>query len=312
MDGRPTIVALGAHVLDTLVLPVEQVPDGQGGVLVDRIAVSAAGTAGATALVLARLGARAVSVGAVGDDAMGELLVSLLGREGVDTRFLRRSELPTSASVLPIRRDGSRPAFHQIGANAVAARDVPWDMIEGCDHLHLGAPELFGEDAVRVLRFARDHGVTTSADCLAPGLPDFFPMIEPWLPLVDHFLPNSEQACGWTQATDVAAAARRLRELGAGCTAVTDGAGATVVATPAGEVLRVPVFQAEVIDTSGCGDAFSAGYIRGLTLGHGIEQATVLGAAVAAQVVAGLGSDHGDYDLQSVTAFAEKATRLPV
>jgi sugar/nucleoside kinase (ribokinase family) len=309
MNRQPTVVALGAHVLDTLVYPVEQIPDGQGGVLVDSITVSAAGTAGATAVALAKLGARVLSVGAVGDDPTGTLLLSLLERDGVDTRHLRRTNYPTSASVLPIRADGSRPAFHQIGANALAARDVPWQVIQACDHLHLGAPELFGDEAVTILKFARDHGVTTSADCLAPGLPDFFPMIEPWLPLVDYFLPNSEQAYGWTQTDDLTAASRRLCELGAGCSAVTDGAAPTVVATTE-QTHHIPVFHADVIDTSGCGDAFSAGFIRGLTLGHDARQAAVLGAATAAQVITGLGSNHGTYDLETVTVFAETAARL--
>ncbi|WP_042399089.1 carbohydrate kinase family protein [Streptacidiphilus carbonis] len=310
MSRRPTVIALGAHVLDTLVHPVEQIPDGQDGVLVDRIAVSAAGTAGGTALVLAKLGAEVLSVGAVGSDPVGDLLVTLLQRDGVDTRHLRRTGLATSASVLPIRPDGSRPAFHHIGANGLAAQDVPWDAIASCDHLHLGAPELYGEDGVRILAFAREHGVRTSVDFLAPGLPDFFPMIEPVLPHADFVLPNSEQARGWTGAADTAEAAKRLCELGAGCAAVTDGAAPTALATAAGELHLIPVFKADVVDTSGCGDAFSAGMIRGLTLGHDLRQAAVLGAATAAQVVAGLGSDYGVYDLDSVAAFAATAERL--
>lgn len=306
MTPSPTVVALGAHVLDTLAYPVEQIPDGQDGVLVDRIVVSAAGTAGATALVLAKLGTRVHSVGAVGTDPLGDVLISLLQRDGVDTTYLRRTDLPTSASVLPIRRDGSRPAFHHIGANAVAAREVPWEIIESCDHLHLGAPELYGEDAVRILKFAREHGVTTSADCLAPGLPDFFPMIEPALEFVDYFLPNGEQARGWTQTTDTVAAAQRLCASGAGCAAVTDGAAPTAVATRDGRLHSVPVFEADVVDTSGCGDAFSAGFIRGLTLGYEPRDAAELGAATAAQVVSGLGSSHGHFSLETVLAFTQQ------
>lgn len=310
--SRPTVIALGAHVLDTLVHPVERIPDGQDGALVDRIAVSAAGTAGGTALVLAKLGAQVLSVGAVGSDPVGDLLISLLQRDGVDTRHLRRTELATSASVLPIRPDGSRPAFHHIGANALAAQEAPWAAIESSDHLHLGAPELYGEDGVRILAFAREHGVRTSVDFLAPGLPDFFPMIEPVLAYADLVLPNGEQARGWTGAADTAAAARRLCELGASCAAVTDGAEPTVVATASGELHRIPVFKTNVVDTSGCGDAFSAGLIRGLTLGQDLQRAAVLGAATAAQVAGGLGSDFGDYDLESVSAFAETAERLPL
>jgi hypothetical protein len=113
--------------------------------------------------------------------------------------------------VLPIRPDGSRPAFHQIGANAVATSDLPLEAlraIEGADHLHVGAPEFYGEDVITLLRVAREHGTSTSADCLAPGLPDYFPLIEPVLPYVDYFLPNGEQAMGWTQTKDPESAGR--------------------------------------------------------------------------------------------------------
>ena len=77
-------------------------------------------------------------------------MLELLGRFGIDTSLLvRRDGVQTSASVLPIRPDGSRPAFHVIGANATYnAGDAPWDDIAAATHLHLGAPEFMGgEDA---------------------------------------------------------------------------------------------------------------------------------------------------------------------
>ena len=85
--------------------------------------------------------------------------------------LVRRDGVQTSASVLPIRPDGSRPAFHVVGANATySAADAPWDAIAAATHLHLGAPEFMGgEEAAKILSFAREHGVVTSADLLAPG-----------------------------------------------------------------------------------------------------------------------------------------------
>lgn len=51
------------------------------------------------------------------------------------------------------------------------------------------------------------------------------------------------------------------------------------------------------MDTTGCGDAFSAGFLRGLALGHERREAAVLGCATAALVAQGLGTDYGDLDL---------------
>src|SRR5436190_19959263 len=104
-----TAIVMGVHVLDVLVRPVEAIPEGQGGALVEQIRITAAGSAGGTALVLAKLGARVRSAGAIGTDAVGDMLVALLERDGVDTSLLvRRDDVQTSASVLPIRPDGSR------------------------------------------------------------------------------------------------------------------------------------------------------------------------------------------------------------
>jgi len=65
-------IAMGVHVLDVLVRPVEEIPEGQGGMLVEQIRITAAGSAGGTALTLAKLGADTSCAGAVGRDEVGD------------------------------------------------------------------------------------------------------------------------------------------------------------------------------------------------------------------------------------------------
>src|SRR5881409_831504 len=171
MSDEMTVLALGVHVVDVLVRPVEEIPQGQGGQLVEEIRITPAGSAGGTAITLAKLGAGVRSAGAIGEDELGGVLLELLARFGVETSLLvRRDGVQTSASVLPIRPDGSRPAFHVVGANGTYnSADAPWDAIAGVTHLHLGAPEFMGgEEAARIAAFARQHDVVTSADLLAP------------------------------------------------------------------------------------------------------------------------------------------------
>jgi sugar/nucleoside kinase (ribokinase family) len=299
-------IALGVHVLDVLVRPVEAIPEGQGGQLVDEIRMTAAGSAGGTALVLAKLGARAQSAGAVGSDPLGDMLTGLLERDGVDTSLLvRRDDVQTSASVLPIRPNGDRPAFHVIGANgSYGLGDVPWEAIEAATHLHLGGPEFLGGDvAAEILGRAREHGVTTSADVLAPGEQGLLEWIAPALPHLDYLFPNEEQAIGFTGEADLEAACRALVERGVGCVAATCG-GEGVLLVDADGAERVPAFQVEVVDTTGCGDAFAAGFLRGLALGRDHTGAAQLGCAAAAIVAQGRGTDHGDFDLAAVEACA--------
>jgi sugar/nucleoside kinase (ribokinase family) len=299
-------VALGVHVLDVLVRPVESIPEGQGGQLVEQIRATAAGTAGGTALTLAKLGVRARSAGAIGVDPLGDLLLELLEGGGVDTSLLvRRDDVQTSASVLPIRPTGERPAFHVIGANATyGPGDVPLEEIRQADHLHLGGPEFMGgEAAASILAPAREAGVRTSADVLAGGDPGLLEWIAPALEHLDILLPNDEQVLGFTGADDREAGCRALIERGVGMVAATCGAdGALVV--DAEHAVRVPAFPVDVVDTTGCGDAFSAGFITGLGLGREPSEAARLGCAAAALVAGGLGSDFGDFDLAAADAFA--------
>jgi sugar/nucleoside kinase (ribokinase family) len=304
------VAAVGVHVLDTHVIGIESIPEGSDGQLVETIRMSPAGTAGGTAVVLSRLGAEVSSYGAVGADPLGDVLLAMLQREGVDTAGLvRKDEHQTSASVLPVRPDGQRPAWHCIGANgALTLEDLP--TFGGYDVVHLGGPEfLGGEAAGRLLASARDLGATTSLDLLAPGDPDMLAWVSDALPHADYLLPNDEQVLGLTGASDLASGARALLERGVGCVAVTQGARGALVATRDG-VTEVPAYAVEVVDTTGCGDAFSAGFLRGIALGGDPVAAARLGCATAAQVAQGLGTDAGSYSLAGVQVFAaEAATR---
>ena len=115
-------------------------------------------------------------------------------------------------------------------------------------------------------------------------------------------LPNDEQVLGFTGAADLASGARALVEAGAGCVAVTQGARGALVVTR-DEVIEVPAYAVDVVDTTGCGDAFSAGFVLGRAQGRSLADSAALGCATAAQVAGGLGTDAGAYDLAAVEAF---------
>jgi sugar/nucleoside kinase (ribokinase family) len=311
MNDEMVAIAMGVHVLDVLVRPVEAIPEGQGGNLVEEIKITAAGSAGGTAITLVKLGAKVSSAGAIGSDAVGQMLVSLLERDGIDTRHLvRRDDVQTSASVLPIRPSGERPALHVIGANATyGPDDAPWDAIAGATHLHLGGPEFMGgEAALRILSHARENGVTTSADILAPGdqAGQIVEWIAPAFAELDYLLPNDEQVLGLTGEDDLASGSRALIRSGVGCVVATQGADGALIVDEEGSE-EVPAFEVDVVDTTGCGDAFSAGFLRGLSLGRSRAEAAQLGCAAAAMVAQGLGSDYGDFDVAALDELVTAA-----
>lgn len=305
--GSARVVAVGVHVLDVHVRHVESIPEGSAGQLVDQVSLSPAGTAGGTAVVLAKLGLQVAGVGATGDDPAGRLLRSLLADHGVDVSGLVLRDEQTSASVIPVRPNGDRPAWHCIGANgAFTVDDVDLDAVAAADLLHLGGPEfLGGEAAGRLLAHARAHGTVTAMDLLAPGDPDMLAWVADALPHVDHLLPNDEQLRGLTGIDDLVEAARALIDRGVGRVAVTAGGdGALVVSSD--DAVAVAAYDVAIVDTTGCGDAFSAGYLAGILAGRTPVEAAAWGNAAAAHVAQGVGTDHGDYDLATVAAYAEQ------
>jgi sugar/nucleoside kinase (ribokinase family) len=306
------VITMGAHILDVLVRPVTDIPPGQETALVEQMRMTAAGTAAGTALTFAKLGAAASTAGAIGTDPTGDLLLSLLDRADIDTCLVvRKPDVPTSMSVLPIRPNGERPALHLLGANlAYTLDDVNWDAVAAADHIHLGGVEMLGPDfATRILKHAKENGVTTSVDLIAPGGMGTFDLIAPAMAYTDYLLPNEDQVLGFTGAADLDDGCRKLLDAGAGLLAITCGAEGALVVSGEG-TQQVPAFAVDVVDTTGCGDAFSAGFVYASLVGRPPREAAVLGNAVAGLVAGGLGSDHGDFDLAAADAFAKTTALL--
>lgn len=298
-----TVATVGVHIVDILARPVEHIPEGQDTVLVEQIRLTAAGAAAGTAVDLVKLGNEVITMGAVGDDELGDFLVAVLTKRGVDaTRLVRRAGEQTAASILPIRPDGGRPSFHVPGANlGVTLADLDTAALRGARAIHLGGMDVtfgLGDPAFfALLDEVRAAGTIVTMDLLSE-LPDLLQMARAFLPHVDHVLPNESQALLMTGAADVASAAAALLADGPKGVLVTLGADGSLVTTSA-VTERVPALKTEVADTTGCGDAYCAGFLTGLLHGEDVLEAARWGTAAAARVATGLGSDAGLTDLES-------------
>jgi sugar/nucleoside kinase (ribokinase family) len=306
------VACLGVHIVDILARPIAEPPLVGGRHMVDAVRITAAGTAAGTSVDLAKLGAEAVVLGAIGDDELGELLVQMLARHGVDTaRLVRKPADQTSVSILLIGEDGERRVVVRLpGANGhLTLGDVDFDAIAEADLLHVGGVDVLGkfagEPLLEVMAFARSRGVPTSLDVLGPCDERIAARLAPALRDADYFLPNADQLTGLTGCAEPARAAAALRRLGVGCVVATLGADGSLVSSDRGESF-LPAFDVPVVDTTGCGDAFAAGFIVGVLSGRDEESAAWLGTAAAAQVVQGLGSDAGIRDLDSTLALLEQ------
>ncbi len=169
------VTVLGAHILDVLGRPVEEIPPGQGSVRLREIRATAAGTAAGTGVDLAKLGARVLAVGALGDDLLGDIVVAAMARHGVDTSGLsRKSGVQTSATILPIRANGERPALHVPGATPLLElADVDLDRVRQSRALLIGAPDALGpivdDGLAQVIAAAGQAGRSSPSTCCTPA-----------------------------------------------------------------------------------------------------------------------------------------------
>lgn len=296
------VACIGLTILDILGRPIDHIPEGGAVSLIDDIRLTVAGTAGGVALNCAKLGLDTLLVGAIGQDEKGDFLLALARRDGIDTSAVQRvANFPTSATILTIRSNGDRPAFHRLGAsNFLALGSADYDGVLGAKFVHLGGvgalPQLDGQASAQLLAAAKARGCTVTCDLIAPTM-GTLDALKAALPHVDYFMPSLEEAAVICERSEPADVARFFMDLGAHACVFKCGAQGSYVATRDGQQ-RIPAFKVDVVDTTGCGDAYCAGFIAGLQRGWPLEEACRLATATAGLVATGLGTDAGVVNLE--------------
>lgn len=309
------VAVIGLYILDVLGRPVDAIPEGGNVEFIDEIRLTVAGTAGGTVIDLAKLGLNCLAVGAVGDDEKADFVLSTLGRFKVDTSLMQRLEgVPTSATILNVRRNGDRPALHQRGASDHF--DVPADMLDAVlapSIIHLGGTGLLakldGEPSARLLAEAKKRGRTVTFDLLGAN-ENTIDLLLPLLPHVDYFMPSIEEARLISGAGDIQEAGRFFLDRGVKQCVFTLGGDGVCFMDHKGEFVRQPAFEISVVDTTGCGDAFDAGFITALHHKMDLKTALNFAQASAALVATGLGSDAGIKSFEDTVNFMNSAKVL--
>lgn len=294
--ARFDVSSIGFYVLDILGRPVTRIPEGGRADYIEEIRMTVAGTAGATAVDCAILGLSTQAVTTVGDDEMGDFLHAKMVKFGVDCGLVKRSgATQTSATILPVRPNGERPALHVPGTAAIfTVADEDLDAALDARVVHVGGTGLLkafdGEPTVRLLKKAKALGRITTFDLIQAN-PETFALVEPCLPYIDYFVPSIEEAGEMAGAHDPREVARFYKARGVKNAILTMGADGVYVSPEKGEDFILPAFDIPVSDTTGCGDSFTAGIIVGIIKGWELREAARFASAVAAKVAMGLGSD---------------------
>lgn len=247
------------------------------------------GQVGTALTALARLGARAGYVGALGDDPQGRWLRDLFIRDGVDVARLRlRGDVGTNVCLLLVEQATGRRAIlchRRVRPDVLVLDEADRLYIQSARALHLDGQ--FMAAAIQAACWAREAGIKVCFDGNhpRPGLRNLLPWVD-WLVVAEPF----PQA--YTGLPDLEKSARALLTHGTEVLVVTQGERGCQVWTP-DRHFHVPGFQVDAVDTTGAGDAFHGAFIRALLQGWELRRAATFANAVAAINCRTLGGRRG-------------------
>ncbi|MFW6090292.1 MAG: ribokinase [Actinomycetota bacterium] len=299
------IAVLGSANMD-LVVTVDRAPN-RGETVTGRTFHTVPGGKGANqALAAARAGGSVAFLGAVGDDAHGAQIRSLLIADGVDVRGLQTSEVPTGTAHIVVDEDGGNAIVVVPGANGTvtALTDAHRLAIEAADALLLQL-EVPLSVVIEAAEFARSKGVRT---VLTPA-----PVVDlpaDLLDAIDVIVPNEHEAARlWDLSgrTSPRAAAERVSGL-TGDVLVTRGATGSAWYGRDGTVVAVPAFPVEALDTTAAGDTYVGAFAVAWVSGMAVEPAMRWASAAAALAVQRLGASASMPYRAEIEKFLECAT----
>lgn len=262
-----------------------------------------------TAIHLSRMGARVQYLTALGTDRMSDSLARAWSSEGIDTRFVLKHPL-RQPGIYAIQNDASGERSFLYWREQSAARemfslpdiDAALDAIHGCDLLYFSLitlailPLPARERLLQAATVMRARGGRFAFDGnYRPALWPLSGAAEEWsmraAALADFGLPTADDETLMTgQACDAATVARRWQGAGTREVAVKTGLSGCLLATSAYQTIVPPPRAVSVLDSSGAGDAFNAGYLKARMDGIEPTEAAVRGHELAGWVIARAGA----------------------
>ncbi len=301
---------------DILVIGGDVVPEfGQVEKYVGNVRLAVGGSSAITACGLARLGLRVAHGGIVGDDLLGHAVLEALRERGVDGSTVTiEPAIPTGATV-HLGSGEDRAMLTATGTiDRLRAEDVPREVLPHIRHIHAGSTAIqprLRPGLPALYREARAAGVTSSFD--TNWDPDrIWEGIDPMLAATDVFLPNEREAALISGVMEPLEAAHALvaraeaagRDPDAGPLTVVVKLGADgALAVRGDEALRVPAERVEVVDSTGAGDGFNAGFIYGFLDGRPLAECLALGVACGSLSVRAIGGVDGQATLEEAVAL---------
>jgi ribokinase len=272
-DCNPDIILRGDDVLPEF---------GQHEKLVPEAVVGIGGSGSITSCACARLGLRVRFIGATGDDIFGHLMRERLRGWGVDTTLCPVVRgVPTGFSVILSHGDDRAILTHVGTIDQLRREYLPLEKLTSARHVHLSSYFLqpgLARDLPQLVDGLRAAGTTVSLDPNWDPAENWDGGLRSLIDNVDVFLPNAAEARLIAGVPETTAAALELARNGT-LVVVKDGANGCVAAQGA-TVTSHQALSVTCLDSTGAGDAFDAGFLRGWLDSRPLEEC--LGYACAA------------------------------
>jgi sugar/nucleoside kinase (ribokinase family) len=267
----------------------------RGGTIYGKFAKPVLGGIGNIAVGLQTLGCKTAVVGKAGDDFLGRFYLQDLKANGVTTKIFLDGDFPTGI-ILVYLELGTERSFHVFrGANdklSTAEIDKSTNLIKQSDYVYFSGFSLVNDPqrsaVLRAIDLARKFNKKIVFDPGAFNLikkeKAFFSKLSN---ICDVFSPNLEEARAITNLNCLDDVIERLRETLPLTALKLDQNGCVLITKD--KVIKVPSHNSECIDSTGAGDAFTAGVIYGLIQGLPLESTGQLANWFASQVVSKMG-----------------------
>jgi sugar/nucleoside kinase (ribokinase family) len=274
-------------------------------ILVEDAQLTLGSSSAICAVGLARLGDCVTFAANVGADTYGDYCIGFLEREGIDVSLVnRRADLKTGITV-SITSSKDRALVTYSGAMAsLRAEDLPKGIFAGYRHFHVSA--YFLQDGLRpglknLFAEARRLGLSTSLDTGYDPSEQWSADLIDTLQEVDVFLPNELEIQGIANRQDVVDG---LRALDNGHTLVVGKLGPEgCISLDQGTLVKVEAFPVQVVDTTGAGDSFDAGFLHAWLRGRPLRDCLRFGAACGALSTRGMGGTATQPSEEEVESF---------
>jgi sugar/nucleoside kinase (ribokinase family) len=193
---------------------------------------------------------------------------------------------------------GDRTFFYYGGANDLfSLSDVDLKSVHEASIVHVGGtyllPKFDGEGAARLLSEARTCGKLTSMDVTWDTTGRWLSVIEPCLPQLSFFMPSIREATQIAGTDDPKQIAAFLQEKGVGTAVIKLGQKGCYVKPGLESGFFCSAFPTEVVDTTGAGDSFVAGFLKGLLKKWDVKASAELACAVSAMNIRAVGATAG-------------------